>query len=54
MQEKPYLVTVKLDPSVRDKLHYQQAKRVTDKKPKLSVAKLAAALITSALENLPE
>lgn len=54
MQEKPYLVTVKLDPAIKDKLHYQQAKRVTDKKPKPSIAKLAAELITSALEILPE
>jgi hypothetical protein len=54
MHEKPYLVTVQLDPKYRDKLHYQQAKRVTDKKPKLSIAQLAANLIAQGLDDLPE
>jgi hypothetical protein len=54
MSDKPYSVTVLLDPDVRDKLHNEQAKRVIDKKPRLSVAKLAAELIVSGLENLPK
>lgn len=54
MEEKLYSVTVHLDPKYRQKLHYEQAKRVTDKKSKLSIAQLSAELLTKALDELPQ